>query len=48
MSRNLEGLNVGFLRQVMGQKANQPRDGTWISASEARVLKEVRTQTLRI
>ena len=46
MSRKLEGVNVGFLRQVMGQKTNRQRYGTWRSAIAARVLKEAGTQTM--
>ena len=29
MSRNLEGVHVGFLRQIMGQRKVQRKDGTW-------------------
>ena len=46
MYTKLEGVNVGFLRQVMGQKANRQREKTWRSTSAARVLKEAGTQTL--
>ena len=46
MSRNLEGVHVGFLRQVTGQKSKWQREGTWRSAAESRVSKEAGTQTL--
>ena len=40
MSRNMEGVHVGFLRQGTGHKAKQQRDGTWRSVAAARVLEE--------
>ena len=40
MSRKLEGVNMGFLRQMRAQKAKRQRDENWISAAEAKVLKE--------
>ena len=46
MSRKLEGLQVGFLRQLTGNKATQHGGRTWRSAAEARVLKESCTHTL--
>ena len=46
MSRKLEGVHLGFLRQVTGQKANQQRDRTWRSAIVTKVLKEEVTETL--
>ena len=45
MSRKLEGVHVGFLIKLMGQKAKRQREGTWRSASVAKVLKEAVTQT---
>ena len=46
MSRKLEGLHVGFLRQVTGQKAKWQREGTWRSVAAADVIKESGTHTL--
>ena len=46
MTWNLEGVNAGFLRQVMGQKANRQRYKTWRSAAAVKVLKEAVTHTL--
>ena len=46
MSRNLEGVRVGFLRQVMGQKDKQQREGNWRSMAAARLFKEAVNQTL--
>ena len=40
MSWKLEGVHVGFLRQMMGQKAKQQRDGTWRSEAAGKLLKE--------
>ena len=45
MSKNLEGVYVGFLRQVTGKMAKQKRDGTWRSAAAEIVIKEAGTQT---
>ena len=39
MSQNLEGVHMGFLRQIMGQKEKRQREGTWISKALAKVLK---------
>ena len=46
--RKLEGVHVGFLGQVRGQKSKRERAGNWRSAAESRVLKEAGTQTLGI
>ena len=46
MSRNLEGVHVGFLRHAMGLKSKRQRDRTWRSAAAARVLNKAGTQTL--
>ena len=46
MARDLEGLHVGFLRQVTGQKAKRQREGTWRSMAAAEVIKESGTHTL--
>ena len=45
ISNNLEGVYVGFLRQVTVKMAKQKRDGTWRSAAANSVLKEAGTQT---
>ena len=45
MSNNLEGVHVGFHRQVTADMAKCQRDETWKSAAAASVLKEVLTQT---
>ena len=46
MSRKLEGMHVGFLRQVTGQMARRQREGTWRSVVEVEVIKESGTHTL--
>ena len=46
MSRKLEGLHVGFLRQVTGQMAKRQREGTRRSVVEVGVIKESETHTL--
>ena len=46
MSRKLEGVHMGFLRQVMGKKYKQQRDGTCRSAAAAKALKEAGNKTL--
>ena len=46
MSKKLEGVHMGFLRQVTGNTAKWKRDGTWRNASAASVLKEAVIQTL--
>ena len=46
MYRKLEGVHVGFLGQVRGQKSKRERAGNWRSAAESRVLKEAGTQTM--
>ena len=48
MSRNLERVQMGFLRQMTGQKANRKRDGTWRSEASVKVLKEAVTKTLGV
>ena len=37
---------MGSLRQVTGHKSKKKKDGTWISVSAARVIKEAINQTL--
>ena len=44
--RNLDGVQVGFLRQITGHKAKRQRDRTWRSKSAAKVIKEAVTQSL--
>ena len=39
ISNNLEGVYVGFLRQVTGKMAKRHRYGTWINAEAVSVLK---------
>ena len=46
MSKNLEGVHVGFLRKVLVKTVNWQRYGTWRTAAASRVLKESGTQTL--
>ena len=46
MSRNLEGVHVGFLSQITGQKANRQRDRNFRSKAAATVIKEAGTQYL--
>ena len=46
MLRNLEGVHVGFLIQMTGQKAKRQRDGTWRIEAAEEVPKESVTQTL--
>ena len=46
MSRNLDGVQMGFLRHMAGHKENWQRKGTQRSKSADKVLKESGTQTL--
>ena len=46
MSRNLEGVYMGFIKQVISQTSNRHMDGIWRSAAELRVTKKAGTQTL--
>ena len=43
MSNKLEGVHVGFLRQVMGNTAKRQGNGTWRSVAAESVLKEAGT-----
>ena len=45
-SRNLEGVHVGFLIHMKGQKSKHQRYRTCRNAAAAKVLKEAGTQTL--
>ena len=46
MSRNLEGVHVGLLRQIMGPRAVQQEDGTWWRVAVENVLEKAGTQSL--
>ena len=46
MSRKFEGLHMGFLIQLKGQKSKRQRARTWRSAAAEKVLKEAGNQTL--
>ena len=46
MSRKLEGVHVGLLRQMMGVKAKRQRGGTWRSEVVKKVIKEAGTHIL--
>ena len=46
MSRNLEGVHVGLLKQIMGQRSVRKRDGTWQCVEAEKVLKKAGTQSL--
>ena len=48
MSKNLEGVPVGFLRQVTGKTAKPQRDWTWRIEAAKSVPKESGTQTLGV
>ena len=45
MSRNLEGLDVVFLKQITRQREVQQKDGTSRSVSEEKVLEKSGTQS---
>ena len=46
MTKNMEGVHVGFLWKVTGKMASRQWDGTWIRAVTGIFLKEAGTQTL--
>ena len=46
MSKNMEGVHVGFLWKVTVKMARRQWDGTWRRVDSESVLKEVETQTL--
>ena len=48
MSWKLEGVHVGFIRQITGRKAKRQRDRIWRSEAAEKVLKEAVTQSLRL
>ena len=43
MSGNMDGVHVGLLRNIRGQKAKRQRDRTWRSEAEEKLLKEAVT-----
>ena len=45
MSKNLEGVHVGFLRKVTVKTPKRQRDGTWRSVAAESLLKEAGTNT---
>ena len=47
MLKNLEGVHVGFLRQVTGMKARRLGDKTWTKEGPDRVLQAAGTKSLR-
>ena len=46
MSRNLEGLHVGLLRRITGQREVQQEDRTWRQVAAEKVLEKAGTQSL--
>ena len=40
MSRKMEGVHVGFLRQITGQRVLQQEDGTWRQVTAEKVLEK--------
>ena len=46
ISRNLEGVHVGFLRQITGQRVVQQEEGTWRQVAAQKVLEKAGTQPL--
>ena len=46
MSRKLEGLHVGFLRQITGQRLVLQEDRTWRQVAAETVLDKAGTQYL--
>ena len=45
MYRKMEGVHMGFLRQVTGQMSKRQRDGTWRHRTAVSVIKEAGTHT---
>ena len=45
-SRNLEGVHLVFLWQIMGQKVVRREDGTWWKVAAYKVLEKAVTQSL--
>ena len=46
ISRKLEGVHVGILRNITGQREKKQRGGTWRNEAAAKVLKEAGTHSL--
>ena len=46
MSRKLEGINMGFLRQIMGQRAVRRKERNWRKAAAEKVLEKAGTHSL--
>ena len=46
MSRNQEGVHVGFLKQITGQREVRQKDGTWRCVTAEKVLKKAGTHYL--
>ena len=45
MYRNLEGLHVGFISQITGQRGILHEDGTWRKVTAAEVLEKAVTHS---
>ena len=43
MSRKLEGVHVGFLRQITGKREVRGKDGTWRKVAAEKVLDKAGT-----
>ena len=46
ISKNMEGVHMGFLRRVTGKTTKRQRGGNWISAAAKSVMNEVGMETL--
>ena len=46
MYRKMEGVHVGFLRQITGKRAMQRENGTWRKVSEEKVLEKAGTHSI--
>ena len=46
MSRNMEGVQVGFLRRITGRRAMQQEDGKYRKVEAEKLLKKAGTQSL--
>ena len=46
MPHNLEGVHVGFLRQITGKRVVRQRDRTWRSVTSEKFLKKEVTHPL--
>ena len=45
MERKVEGIHTGFLRQIMGKRVRQLRDGTWQTPGAEGVREAAGTQS---